>query len=123
MTFRPSARHGWRMAAVDMVDRAVRQPRAKAAATGADATVLCGDATRLDEAGVPGPYDLFFDLSCRCGIPPHRRGAHAAGLTERAAPGARLLMFGYGPGAFDDSWSGVTRTSSAPGSPGGSRPT
>ncbi|MCX4869458.1 MULTISPECIES: class I SAM-dependent methyltransferase [Streptomyces] len=102
------ARHSWRVTAVDLVDRAVRQAREKAAAAGADVTVLCGDATRLDEVGVPGPYDLFFDLSCYCGIPPHRRDAYAAGLTKRAAPGARLLMFGYGPGAFDDSWSGVT---------------
>ncbi|MFE5591323.1 class I SAM-dependent methyltransferase [Streptomyces sp. NPDC056549] len=102
------ARHGWRVAAVDLVDRAVRQAREKAAAAGADVTVLRGDATRLDEVGVPGPYDLFFDLSCYCGIPPHLRDAYAAGLTKRAAPGARLLMFGYGPGAFDDSWSGVT---------------
>ncbi|RPK36272.1 tellurite resistance protein TehB [Streptomyces sp. ADI93-02] len=102
------ARHGWRVSAVDLVDRAVRQAREKAAAAGADVTVLCGDATRLDEVGAPGPYDLFFDLSCYCEIPPHRRDAYAAGLTERAAPGARLLMFGYGPGAFDDSWSGVT---------------
>ncbi|WP_405825896.1 class I SAM-dependent methyltransferase [Streptomyces sp. NBC_00838] len=102
------AQRGWRVTAVDLVDRAVRQAREKADAAGADVTVLCGDATRLDEAGVPGPYDLFFDLSCYCGIPPHRRDDYAAGLTERAAPGARLLMFGYGPGAFDDSWSGVT---------------
>ncbi|MFD4902789.1 class I SAM-dependent methyltransferase [Streptomyces sp. NPDC058411] len=102
------ARHGWRVSAVDLVDRAVRQAREKAAAAGADVTVLCGDATRLDEVGAPGPYDLFFDLSCYCGIPPHRRDAYAAGLTGRAAPGARLLMFGYGPGAFDDSWSSVT---------------
>ncbi|MET9681823.1 class I SAM-dependent methyltransferase [Streptomyces coeruleorubidus] len=102
------ARHGWRVAAVDLVDRAVRQAREKADAAGADVTVLCGDATRLDEVGVHGPYDLFFDLSCYCGIPPHRRDAYAASLTKRATPGARLLMFGYGPGAFDDSWSGVT---------------
>ncbi|MFV2176280.1 hypothetical protein ACFHW2_34560 [Actinomadura sp. LOL_016] len=32
-----------------------------------------------------------------CGIPLHRRDAYPAGLTRRAAPGARLLMFGYGP--------------------------
>ncbi|MFE6916165.1 class I SAM-dependent methyltransferase [Streptomyces rubiginosohelvolus] len=102
------ARHGWRVAAVDLVELAVRQAREKADAAGADVTVLCGDATRLDEVDVPGPYDLFFDLSCYCGIPPHRRDAYEAGLTRRAAPGARLLMFGYGPGAFDDSWSGVT---------------
>ncbi|MFI8308218.1 class I SAM-dependent methyltransferase [Streptomyces sp. NPDC085927] len=102
------ARHGWRVTAVDLVDRAVRQAREKANAAGADVTVLCGDATRLDEVGMPGPYDLFFDLSCYCGIPPHRRDSYAAGLTARAAPGARLLMFGYGPEAFDDPISGVT---------------
>ncbi|MFD3488537.1 class I SAM-dependent methyltransferase [Streptomyces sp. NPDC058665] len=102
------ARHGWQVTAVDLVDRAVRQAREKADAAEADVTVLCGDATRLDEVGVPGPYDLFFDLSCYCGIPPHRRDAYAANLTKRAAPDARLLMFGYGPGAFDDLWSGVT---------------
>ncbi|MFJ2768355.1 class I SAM-dependent methyltransferase [Streptomyces sp. NPDC087300] len=102
------ARHGWQVTAVDLVERAVRRAREKADAAGADVTVLCADATRLDEVGVPGPYDLFFDLSCYCGIPPHRRDAYAAGLTERAAPGARLLLFGYGPGAFDDTWSGVT---------------
>ncbi|MCX4834131.1 methyltransferase domain-containing protein [Streptomyces sp. NBC_01016] len=102
------ARHGWRVAAVDLVDRAVLRAREKADAAEVDVTVLCGDATRLDEAGVPGPYDLFFDLSCYCGIPTHRRDAYAAGLTARAAPGARLLMFGYGPGVLDDRFSGVT---------------
>lgn len=105
------ARHGWRVVAVDMVHRAVQQAREKAEAAeaaGADVTVLCGDATRLDELDVPGPYDLFFDLSCFCVIPAHRRDAYAAGLTRRAAPGARLLMFGYGPEAFEDPISGVT---------------
>ncbi|MDX3071082.1 class I SAM-dependent methyltransferase [Streptomyces sp. NPDC088354] len=102
------ARHGWRVEAVDLVDRAVRQAREKAEAAGVDVTVLCGDATRLDEVGVPGPYDLFFDLSCYCGIPPHRRDGYVAGLTTRAAPGARLLMFGYGPDGPEDVISGVT---------------
>ncbi|MFC6882040.1 MULTISPECIES: class I SAM-dependent methyltransferase [Actinomadura] len=99
------ARRGWEVVAVDLVERAVRQAREK---VGAAARVLCGDATRLDELDVPGPYDLFFDLSCYCGIPPHRRDGYASGLTRRAAPGARLLMFGYGPEAFDDPVSGVT---------------
>jgi SAM-dependent methyltransferase len=102
------ARRGWQVTAVDLVDRAVRQAREKANAAGADVTVLCGDVTRFDEVGASGPYDLFFDLSCYCGIPPHRRDAYAAGLTTRAVPGARLLMFGYGPEAFDDPISGVT---------------
>ncbi|WP_327150325.1 class I SAM-dependent methyltransferase [Nocardia sp. NBC_01329] len=91
------ARHGWEVTAVDLIDSAVAQAREKASAAGAAVRVLHGDATRLDELDVPGPFDLFFDLSCYCGIPPHRRDAYAAGLTDRAAPGARLLMFGYGP--------------------------
>ena len=91
------ARHGWEVTAVDLIDRAVDQARKKAAAAGAAVRLLHGDATRLDELDVPGPFDLFFDLSCYCGIPLHRRDAYAAGLTHRAAPGARLLMFGYGP--------------------------
>ncbi|NKY49700.1 class I SAM-dependent methyltransferase [Nocardia vermiculata] len=91
------ARHGWEVTAVDLIDSAVAQAREKASAMGAAVRVLHGDATRLDELDAPGPFDLFFDLSCYCGIPLHRRDAYAAGLTERAAPGARLLMFGYGP--------------------------
>jgi SAM-dependent methyltransferase len=102
------ARLGWDVGAVDLIDRAVDQARAKAAAAGTAVRLLCGDATRLDELDASGPYDLFFDLSCYCGIPPRRRDAYAAGLTHRAAPGARLLMFGYGPEAFDDPISGVT---------------
>ncbi|WP_182909541.1 cyclopropane-fatty-acyl-phospholipid synthase family protein [Microbispora sp. H13382] len=102
------ARHGWEVVAVDLVERAVEQAREKADAAGVAVRLLHGDATRLDELDAPGPFDLFFDLSCYCGIPPHRRDAYAAGLTRRAAPGARLLMFGYGPGAFDDTFSGVT---------------
>ncbi|GAA3936410.1 class I SAM-dependent methyltransferase [Actinomadura viridis] len=102
------ARHGWEVVAIDLIDKAVAQAREKAAAAGAAVRLLHGDATRLDDLDAPGPYDLFFDLSCYCGIPPHRRDAYAAGLTRRAAPGARLLMFGYGPEAFDDPISGVT---------------
>lgn len=102
------ARHGWQVTAVDLIDRAIGQAREKAEAAGAAVRLMCGDATRLDELDVPGPYDLFFDLSCYCGIPPHRRDAYATGLTLRAAPGAWLLMFGYGPGVFDDPISGVT---------------
>ncbi|MFI7027242.1 class I SAM-dependent methyltransferase [Microbispora rosea] len=102
------ARHGWEVVAVDLVDRAIEQARERAVAAGAAVRLLQGDATRLDELDAPGPYDLFFDLSCYCGIPPHRRDAYAAGLTRRAAPGARLLMFGYGPGTLGDTFAGVT---------------
>lgn len=102
------ARHGWEVVAVDLVGRAIELARERTEAVGVDVRLLHGDATRLDELDAPGPFELFFDLSCYCGIPPHRRDAYATGLTRRAAPGARLLMFGYGPEAFDDPISGVT---------------
>ncbi|MDN5915380.1 MAG: class I SAM-dependent methyltransferase [Pseudonocardia sp.] len=102
------ARHGWDVVGVDLIDCAIRQAQHKAEAVGTPVQVLCGDATRLDDVDVTGSFDLFFDLSCYCGIPAHRRTAYADGLTRRAAPGAWLLMFGYGPEAFDDDIIGVT---------------
>jgi methylase of polypeptide subunit release factors len=46
------ARHGWEVVAVDLIDRAVEQARAKAAAAGTVVRLLCGDATaRESRAG------------------------------------------------------------------------
>jgi SAM-dependent methyltransferase len=101
------ARHGWEVAAVDLVGLAVEQARDKARAAGADVRIEHGDATRLDDLHLPGPYDLYFDLGCYCGIPEHRRDSYAEGLTWRAAPGALLLLFGFGYEAFPDPVSGV----------------
>ncbi|HEY3687626.1 MAG TPA: class I SAM-dependent methyltransferase [Streptosporangiaceae bacterium] len=102
------ARLGWDVTAVDMIEIAVGRAREKVAKAGAPVRLVCGDATRLADLGVTGPYDLFFDLSCYCGVPRHRRDAYADGVTRAAAPGARLLMFGYGPGVLDEDISGVT---------------
>lgn len=101
------ARRGWEVDAVDLVGLAVDRARDKARAAGVDVRFEHGDATRLDESDLSGPYDLYFDLGCYCGIPAHRRDAYAEGLTRRAVPGARLLMFGFGYEAFPDPVSGV----------------
>jgi len=101
------AAHGWEVVGVDLVARAIEQARDKVA-DGTPVRFLHGDATRLDDLDAAGPFDLVFDLSCYCGIPTHRRDAYADGVTRRTAPGARLLMFGYGPGVFEDGYTGVT---------------
>lgn len=101
------ARLGWEVTAVDVIDIAIDRARAKAANAGLPVRLVHGDATRLADLGVTGPYDLFFDLSCYTGIPAHRRDAYAAGVTAAAAPGARMLMFVYGPGALDTEYPGV----------------
>ncbi|MEV4799418.1 class I SAM-dependent methyltransferase [Nonomuraea sp. NPDC049421] len=91
------ARHGWQVTGVDLVAGAVEQAKQKAAQAQVAVKLLHGCVTRLDDLDAAGPFELFFDLSCYCGVALHRRDAYAAGLTRRAAPGARLLMFGYGP--------------------------
>ncbi|WP_116203254.1 class I SAM-dependent methyltransferase [Amycolatopsis circi] len=102
------AGNGWEVVGVDLIESAVRQARAKADEAGVAARLLHGDVTRLDELAVGDGFSLVFDLSCFCGIPPHRRDAYAAGVTRAAAPGARLLMFGYGMEAFNDGIFGMT---------------
>lgn len=96
------------MVAVDVIGRAIDMAEDRVAAAGAAVRLIQGDATRLDALDADGPFNLFFDLSCYCGIPTHRRDAYANGLTKRAAPGAYFLMFGYGPGVLDEEFSGVT---------------
>ncbi|NIJ11930.1 SAM-dependent methyltransferase [Saccharomonospora amisosensis] len=103
------SRHGWDVTGVDLIGRAVRRARRKARSANVHPVLLRGDVTRLDELPVRRPFTLFFDLSCYCGIPLHRRDAYAEGVTRLAASNAHLLMFGYGPGAFEgDDETGVT---------------
>lgn len=99
------AEHGWDVVGVDLIARAVEQARDKVG--DAPVRIIHGDATRLDDVDADGPFDLIFDLSCYCGIPTHRRDAYAEGVTRRTEPGARLLMFGYGFGVFEDGYTGV----------------
>lgn len=102
------SQRGWDVVGVDLVDRAVEIARERAIAADAHPRLLVGDATRLEELDVTGTFDLFFDLSCFCGVPQHRLAAYADGVTARAEPGATLLMFAYGPGAFGEDYPGVT---------------
>ena len=62
---------------------------------GAQARLLRGDVTRLEELDVGGDYGLVFDLGCYHSIPEARRDAYAAGVTARARAGATMLLFGY----------------------------
>lgn len=95
------ARHGWDVVGVDLVDRAIKRAKRKARAAGVRPRLLSGDVTKLAELPTGAGFSLLFDLSCYCGIPERRRDAYAAGVSRLAAPGATLLLFGYGhePGA------------------------
>ncbi len=57
--------------------------------------LLQGDVTRLAELGIGDGYTLLIDGGCYHMVPPSRRSAYAASVTEVAAPGALLIVVGF----------------------------
>ena len=53
-----------------------------------------GDASRLADAGVRGPFDLLLDIGCYHTIPASRRDAYVAGAAGAARPGADFYLAG-----------------------------
>ena len=102
------AQHGWEATGVDLVARALRKARERAAAANVSARFIKGDVTRLDELGVGSAYGLFLDLGCFHTIPAGRPDAYVAGVTAAAAGGATMLLFGFVPGAMRRGPRGVT---------------
>lgn len=86
------ARHGWDVTGVDLVRDAVDTARGKASAAGLTPRLVQGDVTELDELAVPGGQDLIIDAGCFHGLPARMRDRYVPGVTERAKPGALLLM-------------------------------
>jgi SAM-dependent methyltransferase len=103
------AQHGWDVTAVDFMPGPVKTAQAKAKGAGVEPRLLIGDVTRLDELGIGGGYNLFFDLGCFHSIPESGRDGYARGVTAAAAPGATLLLFGFAPGQMRFGPTGTTR--------------
>jgi SAM-dependent methyltransferase len=103
------AQHSWEVTAIDLTPRAVAAARRKAAAAGARPRILAGDVTRLETLRIGDGFTLLFDLGCYHSIPDVGRDAYARGVTAAAAPGARLLMFGFAPHQMRFGPTGFTR--------------
>ena len=84
--------HGWDVAGVDYVPRAIRAAKRKAPG----AKLLVGDVTRLSQIGIDGPFDLLLDLGCFHSIPDDRRQAYVTEAARVARPGATLVLFAFG---------------------------
>lgn len=88
------AEHGWEAVGVEADVRAYDAARERI--EGRDrAGVVLGDVTRLDHAGVSGPFDLVLDIGCFHSIPDRRRDAYARGVAERTAEGAMLFVWAF----------------------------
>jgi SAM-dependent methyltransferase len=90
------ARHGWEVTGVDMVPRALAAARRRAAAAGVTVRYVEGDVTRLRELGVGAGYALVLDFGCYHTLPEDRRAAYVESVSDAAAAGATLLLYGFG---------------------------
>ena len=92
------AGRGWQVTAVDVVDKALERARQRAVEEGVEVRWVKGSVGELGRLGLEPGYSLVYDFGCIQGLSdPERRGA-AAGITELAAPGARLLLLAFKAG-------------------------
>lgn len=89
------AKRGWRVTAVDFVDKALATAEQRAAEESVEVEVVRGDVAELGRLGLEPGYSLLYDFGCIQGLPDSARSGAAAGLTELAAPGATLLMLAF----------------------------
>jgi SAM-dependent methyltransferase len=90
------ATHGWRVTGVEAVPRAVAEARRRSAKAGVKIDFRQGDVTRLPELNLEPGYALIFDFGCYHGLNSGQRDAYVRGVETVAAPGARLLLMGFG---------------------------
>lgn len=89
------ARRDWEVTGVDMVPRALAIARRRAAAAGVSVRFLQGDATRLEELGLPSDHTLLLDFGCFHTLPEDRREPYVRSVSGVAAPGATFLLVGF----------------------------
>ena len=103
------ATHGWAVTGVDMVPRALAAARRRAAGAGVSPRYVQGDATRLPQLGIGDGYTLLLDFGCYHTLPADLRDPYVESVSGVAAPGATMLLFGFGrPPALAPMHSGVT---------------
>jgi len=104
------AQHGWRVTAIDAVDRPLARARARAEAAHVSVDWIKADVGELGGLGIEPGLSLAFDRGCFHGLNDRQRAAYAAGVTALAAPGATLLMMGFAPSRVPGAPAGVEDT-------------
>lgn len=88
------ARHGWSVTGVDMVPEALAIASRNAATAGVDVQFVRGDVTHLPNL-IDGSFDLLLDFGCFHTLPADLRPTYIDAVSDVAAPGAILLLYGF----------------------------
>jgi SAM-dependent methyltransferase len=105
------AQHGWDVTGIDMAPQAIALARKRSAAAGVGPRFVQGEVTALQELGVGDGYALILDFGCFHTLPEDQRDAYVDSISAAAAPGARLLVFGFGkPPKYAPMAAGISTT-------------
>jgi SAM-dependent methyltransferase len=89
------AQHGWQVTGLDLVPEALRLAKQRAISANVHVEFISGDATRLQDLHLSGPFDLIVDFGCLHTLPLDLRPAYVRGVSQLARPGATLLLYGF----------------------------
>lgn len=95
------AQHGWQVAGIDFVSRAIHSARRKARDVGVQVDLRVGDVTRLP-ADLNGPYDLILDMGCLHSLPPESRAAYIENLARLLSDTGTYLLYAFTKEASQD---------------------
>jgi len=87
------AKAGWQVAGVDFAPRAIQLANQKLIASGIQAELFVGDATKLH--GVDGPYNFALDIGCFHSIPKDGQVKYLRQLDRILVPNGFWLMYGF----------------------------
>ena len=91
------AQLGWQVTGIDAVERALKVARLRAERAGVKPEFVHGDVTRLERAGIRGPFDLFLDLGCFHILLDDERRRYGESIARVASEDAQLILFAFGP--------------------------
>lgn len=91
------AQRGWEVTGIDIVDKALRRARERAAEAGVDMRLVRGDVTALREADVGDGFRLLLDTGTFHGLDDAQRRAMGREVTAVCADDATLLLDCFAP--------------------------
>ena len=88
----PLAKRGWDVTGIDVVAKAIRRARERAAGEGASVDYVHGDVTRLRDAGVAGDFRLVLDTGTFHDFSPSEQAAMGREVDAVASDDATVIL-------------------------------